>query len=873
MEQRDEEFLRALGGWDAAQLERLLDLRTDLGQPPPPDLVALAARASSPHSVSNALLLLDHGAWQVLEAACLLADDITTDRLATLLGTSADAVAGPVGRLAERALLIERRGGWAVAPGVDTHQALRMPARLGAPAAMRLHGLTVPELERIATRLGLARDGGKASLVARIGETIGDAAQLEKVLAKAPPGAADDLRRVAERGPGVQLPYVPGALDDRGPVGWLLNRALLLRRPEWYMAEVPREVALALRGGKAFTDFVPEAPPVVTAAVDTAPLEADAVARALRLVADIGVLLDTWDERPPKLLKDGGVGIRDVRRVAQATDRTERMAAVCIELAARAGLVGIDGDPAMGLPTAASDDWRGLPVAHRWEELVDAWLRLPSYLSLAGETGTNDKPIPPMLEYTAEPLAVVQRRMLLRQLAAVPPGRAPDLRSLHAAVEWAAPRLWERGPAMPAMLVGWSVSEAALLGLAVQGSLSTVGRLVADDRLSDALGALQGHAPVLSRTIVIQGDLTAVASGELEAPVRAELELLADVESKGAATVFRLSEASVRRAFDAGRSAQEIEDFLDAHAPKGVPQALRYLIGDVARRHGSLRVGHAVSYLRSDDAALLAEACRARKLASLHLHLVAPTVAVSTAPAAKLVDALRAAGFLPAQEDASGAVLAARRATPRARWSPAPAPLPPAARDVEEVRALAKRLVGAVVRAEPAPGAGAGPVRAGSQWPGQPALLPFGVGGDEGDEEDDDEDGELVELAELAAFEQELVRGLVRQLGGEFGGELDDDGTEDGDDDDDEPERPSAIVREEGEIVALLALAAEQEWLVRMSYLNSKGQEHQMTAILVTVLPSRVAVEVLPSYGTRTLVPSRIKWARVLTLAEEEALL
>ena len=40
----------------------------------------------------------------------------------------------------------------------------------------------------------------------------------------------------------------------------------------------------------------------------------------------------------------------------------------------------------------------------------------------------------------------------------------------------------------------------------------------------------------------------------------------------------------------------------------GVPQALSYLIDDVGRRYGVLRLGKASTYLRSDDPALIDQA-------------------------------------------------------------------------------------------------------------------------------------------------------------------------------------------------------------------------------------------------------------------------
>ena len=59
---------------------------------------------------------------------------------------------------------------------------------------------------------------------------------------------------------------------------------------------------------------------------------------------------------------------------------------------------------------------------------------------------------------------------------------------------------------------------------------------------------------------------------------------------------------------------------------------MRYLVEDVGRRYGHACVGAALAYVTVDDPALLAEIVRSKKLASLALREIAPTVAVSTPP-------------------------------------------------------------------------------------------------------------------------------------------------------------------------------------------------------------------------------------------------
>jgi predicted DNA-binding transcriptional regulator YafY len=101
-----------------------------------------------------------------------------------------------------------------------------------------------------------------------------------------------------------------------------------------------------------------------------------------------------------------------------------------------------------------------------------------------------------------------------------------------------------------------------------------------------------------------------------------------------------------------------------------VPQGLTYLIDDVARRHGQLRAGVASSFVRCEDPALLAQVIATPVAATLQLRLLAPTVAVSAAPIADVLAGLRGAGFAPAAEDSSGAILDLR--AHGARVPPAP---------------------------------------------------------------------------------------------------------------------------------------------------------------------------------------------------------
>ncbi|WP_330339230.1 helicase-associated domain-containing protein [Streptomyces sp. NBC_00557] len=176
--------------------------------------------------------------------------------------------------------------------------------------------------------------------------------------------------------------------------------------------------------------------------------------------------------------------------------------------------------------------------------------------------------------------------------------------------------------------------------------------------------------------VLLQADLTAVAPGPLQRPLADVLDVLADVESKGGATVYRFTPASVRRALDAGHTAADLHAFLAQHSRTPVPQPLAYLIDDVVRKHGHLRVGAASAYVRCDDDSLLNEILADKRAAALRLRRLAPTVLATQSDPAALLEGLRAMGYAPAAESAEGDVLIARAHAHRTPPRTAPEPVP-----------------------------------------------------------------------------------------------------------------------------------------------------------------------------------------------------
>jgi hypothetical protein len=308
--------------------------------------------------------------------------------------------------------------------------------------------------------------------------------------------------------------------------------------------------------------------------------------------------------------------------------------------------------------------------------------------------------------------------MSLEALASIPPGEVlaagTGPPSVLARVEWHRPRR----PATRSEMVGWALEEAASLGLTGLGGFSGAGRALLSGDGPAAAAALAPWLPEPVEHVLLQADLTAVAPGPLTTDLARRLHLVAEVESRGGATVYRFTPGSVRRAFDAGWTAEELHGFLASVSRTPVPQPLTYLVDDTARTFGTLRVGHAEAFLRSDDEAALTALLHNPKAASLELRRLAPTVLVSSLPVDLLLPQLRELGAASVVESADGSVHVARpdllrTRTPRSHRSPGLGPARAEAHRAAQVaavvtavragdRAAAARPAASTTRATPA---------------------------------------------------------------------------------------------------------------------------------------------------------------------------
>ncbi|MGP4019406.1 helicase-associated domain-containing protein [Saccharopolyspora sp. 5N708] len=642
-------------------LVALLRARPDLATPPPADTSVLATRVGVRSSVARACEDLDSVTLATLEALVLLDADaapVSLDSVAELLGrdVTVERARRCVARLRDLALV------W----GDDAELAVSTAAREVLPTFPAGLGRLAEHLTESAAKAALAElDEEEQRLVGKLAEG-------------APIGRTKDAAR------NVAL------AQATNPVQRLLAKGLLLRR-DAETVELPRQLALAVRGDRPMGAVEPEEPLPELTGPGQSTVDMTAGGAALELLRHVEALLQSWGEEPPDVLRSGGVGVRDLRRTAKTVEIDENQLGLLVEVAVAANLIASsESAEPQWVPTVQSDTWLASPPEQRWATLAQAWLDLPRLPGLIGTRDEKDRLLNPLSDDLRRPLAPKDRRRVLDHLDELPGGYGAQPDDVAAVLRWRAPR---RGGRLRDDLVRWTLAEATSLGIVALHALTTAGRVLLADGSAEAARQLAKALPAPLDHVLVQADLTVVAPGRLEPDLAVEMKLVADVESAGSATVFRISDSSIRRALDTGYTADDLHALLRTRSRTPIPQSLTYLIDDVARRHGRLRAGTAAAFLRCDDPLLLAEILAKPETEELELRRIAPTVLVSPLPLADVVEGLRAAGFTAVAEGPDGNVLDLRERGRRVRGRSRPAPpVAPTAPNEEQLGELVAQL-------------------------------------------------------------------------------------------------------------------------------------------------------------------------------------
>ncbi|MCF2531937.1 helicase-associated domain-containing protein [Yinghuangia soli] len=474
-------YLASLSASDLARIVTTTPTVPD--DPRPTTLRHVAVCLADPETALLACSFLSRGELQLLEVLWAVAEErppggaarlgreagprldddpvvvVEPDALLALVGGAEQAELSELGPALEsltgRVLAWPEDGRIRLHPGAAA--VFPLPLGLGAPAYGLLLGQRAEDLQAIVRELGglpAGRKDDNALLAARL---LGDPAVVRRIAARLDPparAALDELTEIGiRRDPAAAWGYYAGGRPKGAAAqdgfARLRRRGLLLPTGDgWEM--MPREVALALRGDDYRVPFEARPPAVATVPVDRAVVLRESAAAASGALDIASRLLHTCALAPPQLLKSGGVGVREVRRLARELACEEGAVRLWLHIAESAGLLLADGERGRVLPTAAYDAWLDSEPAGRLLALVRGWVTMPDVPTLdaaeaaAGRAGRPPAPLSGAPVHGG--LALVARGALLRTLGSQGPDRAvPDIGALARCVAWMCPTPFRQG--------------------------------------------------------------------------------------------------------------------------------------------------------------------------------------------------------------------------------------------------------------------------------------------------------------------------------------------------------------------------------------------------------------------------------------------
>lgn len=401
----------------------------------------------------------------------------------------------------------------------------------------------------------------------------------------------------------------------------------------WPLAGLPSGPQLAAASAPAALAVVP--------GTETRFTDRLASEHAFTAVSHVAHVLLEFGREPARELQRGGLALPDTKRVAAALAIELTEVASVVSIAARAGLIALDGS--IWLPTSHGVRWSSMATPERWGVLASSWVQ-----ALPGDV-----------------------RSLLSARAHAEWGE-----SLREYVAWAYPA----GGESTLQRVSGFVDDAERLGITANDAPSRAGSFLllgpgrdaagADAAaLARAVAAIAEHFPAEVDKVYLQNDLTVVSAGPLDPAVDSRIRRIADQESGGLAATYRFSPQSLNRAIAEGDDADSIRRFLEGVSVTGIPQPLDYLVTEAAERYGRVRVapggpGDYGSVIRSADTALLHTIEVDKALASLGLRRLGPLPAqslVSRLGRDQVYWALSEARYPVAAENAAGEVVSLQR--------------------------------------------------------------------------------------------------------------------------------------------------------------------------------------------------------------------
>lgn len=318
-----------------------------------------------------------------------------------------------------------------------------------------------------------------------------------------------------------------------------------------------------------------------------------------------------------------GVGLPDIKRLANHLNKSNDYAKQIFELALFVNLAEVEGSRwQLG---QQAENWISWTDRQRWSYLSDCWL------ALLGEEA------------------------------------ASELLNLEAAASFGE-KLTEVYPFADSTATNRikKVAEMAnLIGLVANGQATSWLALLAGNSSQAASERAVSGLPAADERLIIQADLTLIAPSPLPTELEIQLRRFVDTEQIGMASSYRLSALSVSHGLETGLTIENIRALLLRLSGKDLPQPVDYLLKEAETRFSRLKIfatkSGAHSQIVSSDSILLAEIHNDQRLKPFALHFDEAGNLHSRFEPELVYFALRDANFVAVRVDEAGKVLSPQK--------------------------------------------------------------------------------------------------------------------------------------------------------------------------------------------------------------------
>lgn len=359
--------------------------------------------------------------------------------------------------------------------------------------------------------------------------------------------------------------------------------------------------------------------------LDKESVDRDASLAIFDIIQALTELIFELEQRYIREVGKRGVGLPDVKRLANHLKKSNEYSKQVFELAQHSELATVEqGRWQLG---AFTEKWITWSDSERWQHLAKTWLKL------LGEDAAS------------ELLAIKAGENFERQLFGIFPFADATVSNRIKKV----------------------AELASVIGLVADGQAASWLSALSDRSASKASALAVMGLPKPDQRIIVQADLTLIAPSPLPTDVEIRLRRFADTEQVGMASSYRLSGLSISHGLETGLSIGEIRELLERLSSKALPQPVDYLLREAESRFARLRVkpikSGAHSMIESADTILLAEIHNDKRLKPFALHFDEQGNLHSRFECELVYFALRELNFVAVRVNEDGKVISPQKLT------------------------------------------------------------------------------------------------------------------------------------------------------------------------------------------------------------------